>query len=412
MKIAVVDHFGNAGGGSRVLRALLPAFKSLRPEYKITFFCNAQAVKREGFAQELIEAGVELQTLRSTVLSNFAPFGIRATGKFIQLLQQKYSRHSSMIPYILSGAVHQEVERRCRGYDLAFFPWPYFICCPQLKCPMVGTFHDFNFRYYFSGPTWHPWGLNLLNREIPLWLENSTPVVSTEFMKQELTKFYPRFAEKARVIHLAPMSALSKIEDSEARKTVKDLGVSQSYILYPCHLATHKNIGMLLAAHALLKKRGINILLVLTGQGTDLVKGRSCEIGLEVGMADQDVLGLGYVSNLQMDALIQCAELVISTSLYEAGNGPGLDAWSKGVPVAMSRILPFIEHMQVQDVRAKVFDPMSPQDIADKIESILSNPEAAKKDAQHSQQAIGRFTWERTAAKYLQVFDEACKSGG
>lgn len=117
--------------------------------------------------------------------------------------------------------------------------------------------------------------------------------------------------------------------------------------------------------------------------------------------------GLGYVSNEQIDALIQCARVVVSTSLYEAGNGPGLDAWGKGVPVAMSDIPSFTEHLEIQGVKAQVFDPRSPLDIANKIDEILLNPAQAQRDAKTSFEAISRWNWDVAAKKYLAVFDEA-----
>jgi glycosyltransferase involved in cell wall biosynthesis len=231
-------------------------------------------------------------------------------------------------------------------------------------------------------------------------------------MKKELGKFYPQFEEKTQVIHLAPLSALSDLSEKSALKIVRDLGVDQDYILYPGHIVSHKNLGALLVAHFLLKKKGHKVLLILTGELTETVQGRSFELGVERGVVNKDVIGLGYVSNLQMDALIQCAKVVVSTSLYEAGNGPGLDAWKKGTPVAMSNIPSFVEHLDVQNVRAAVFDPLSPPDIADKLDFILRNPVKAAQDAQHSKEAIQKFTWELTAEKYFEVFDKALASKG
>ena len=47
MKIAVIDHIGNYGGGSRVVRSLLPALKLLDPDLEITYFGNPTAIRRE-----------------------------------------------------------------------------------------------------------------------------------------------------------------------------------------------------------------------------------------------------------------------------------------------------------------------------------------------------------------------------
>ena len=53
------------------------------------------------------------------------------------------------------------------------------------------------------------------------------------------------------------------------------------------------------------------------------------------------LLGLGYVTHTEIEALIQGARMVVNPSLYEGGNCPGFDAWIRGVPVAMSNLAPF-----------------------------------------------------------------------
>ena len=223
-------------------------------------------------------------------------------------------------------------------------------------------------------------------------------------MANELARFYPGYAYKTKVVHLGANSLMSTIDDKEAQKIITSLGVPSPYVLYPTNTAAHKNIGQLLLSLPILRKKGFNIKVVLTGPGTERIRGRSCDIGVELGHVDEDVLGLGYVSNMQMDALIQCAAVVLSTSLYEAGNGPGVDAWGLGVPVAMSNIPAFIEHIDVQGVRAEVFDPHDPIDIALKIQNILSNPDKARRDADYSREALRKTTWEKIARDYLNIF--------
>lgn len=413
MKLAVIDHIGNTGGGSRVVRALLPALKSLRPDLDITYFGNRVCIEREGMRANFLSNNIRICELKSVMLANEGLWGISGSRKAISILQHKYLESLKSLPPYLSGAVHRELENKVKNFDLAYFPWPYMVKCPVLKCPIVGTFHDFNFHYYFSGnSTYTPLYYDYLRKEIPNWLKQSTSVVSTHFMAKELSKFYPEHSNNVEVVHLAPMSVMSKTSPSEAQNIVNnDLGINGKYILYPTNLCSHKNIGPLIASISLLKKMMHDITLVLTGPGVECINGQSCEIGVELGFGRQDVFGLGYVTNLQMDSLIQCASVVVSTSLYEAGNGPGLDAWGRGVPVAMSNIPAFLEHIELQGVKAAVFDPRSPKDIAEKIHSILVDPEKAKADAFYSQQALSRFTWKQTAEKYLAVFDKALKGG-
>ena len=405
MKIAVVDHVGNHGGGSRVVRALIPALVSARPELKLTYFGNQTSMTREGVAADFLPLGVQVKSLRSYHLPNL---GGKAGSKIIRYGQNRLRRYLRGLPYMLSGEVHKELQARLKDFDLAFFPWPYLISPPDLPCPLVGTFHDFNFRYYFGGtPTYDRHSLARLNVEIPEWLNKSIPVVSSHFMAKELTKFYPSAAHKVRVVPLAPMSVVSDIDSSTARRLVRELGVEPPYILYPCNLTSHKNMTALIVATSILRGRGWDGRTVITGPGTDFINGKACEFGLELGSALPDVIGLGYVTNLQMDSLIQSAAAVVSTSLYEAGNGPGIDAWGRGVPVAMSNIPSFVEHLDVLGVNAEVFRPMDPIDIANKIELILSDSSRVARSPISHLEPLTRVTWADTAQGYIRAFDAA-----
>jgi len=403
-RLAVVDQAGNAGGGSRFIRCLLPALKQVSPNTEIVFFCNKSSIARDQLHCELTEAGISIRHLHTEIIR---------ISNLISVITNKSKTHINKTPFLLPSLGMKlfkfEIEKKISNFDLVFFPWPFLMLCPDLKCPMVSTFHDFNFRYYFSGIfTFNPFQQYLLDRETPLWLERSFPIVSTHFMHNELRKFYPEAVYKTEVIHLASLSTQTSISDIDALKIVSDeLKIFGDYILYPTNTCSHKNIGPLIQALHILKTMNRNVKLILTGPATERINGNSSEIGIELGQKNYDVMGLGYVSNLQMDALIQCAKVVVSSSLYEAGNGPGIDAWARAIPVAMSDIPPFIEHIKIQDVKAQVFDPRNPQDIANKIDAILSDPKRAREDALFSQQAMKKITWENVAEKYMAVFNKA-----
>jgi glycosyltransferase involved in cell wall biosynthesis len=407
MKIAVIDHIGNPGGGSRVARALLPALKKARSDVSVTFFGNPHSIKREQLDRAVSPYGIHIHGLSSAKLAGKDLLNIRGSRHVVNLFQRKLEGPLSSLSFYLSGAVHKELETVVKGYDIAFFIWPFHLKCPELQCPMAGIFHDFNFKYFFSGQTMAPWVLEFLNREMPIWLSRSTPIVSTEFMRGELQKFYPEYGHKTKVVSVAPTSGVSAIDLDHANSIVKNrFRIQKDYILCPTNISSHKNIGTLLSSFPILKEKGHDIMLVFAGSGTEIVNGRSCAIGLEMGCMPQDVLGLGYVTHEEIDSLIQCASVVVNPSLYEGGNVPGFDAWERGVPVAMSNIPPFLEHLAIHHVHAEIFDPRSPEDIADKIDFILSNPQQVGLKTKSSREGISHFTWERSAEGYLKIFDE------
>ena len=409
MKIAVIDQITNPGGGARVVRALLPAMKKQRPDLDITFFANPHGIRRENLNEVAESHQIKIVPLSSTKIAGKDYFNIRGSRQVIKLVQSKCNKLRPLLPVTLSGAIHQELEQKVKGFDVAFFSWPFHLECPDLQCPMVGTFHDFNYKYYFSSQCNSTWTLEGLNRNVPLLMARSIPIVSTQFMFEELQKFYPQHAHKAKVIPIAPMSKAGAVNIAKGTKILEKLNIRNRYLLYPTNIVSHKNIGPLLAAQAILRRRGHDISLILVGNGTEGINGKSCAEGIEICREGQDVFGLGYVSNDEVDALIQGAAVSVNASLYEANNGPGFDSWALGTPVAMSNIPPFLEHIKVHDVKAAVFNPRIPEDIADKIEQLLLNSEQAQQDAIYSQISMQKFTWEKTAGQYLQVFDEAIR---
>ena len=405
MRVAVFDTVGNFGGGSRFIENLLPALQDRRPGIRITYFGNTASVRREGHGDLLSAKGIAVKDLPSLRLASDGILGIRGTAKFVRSIQKR-SVQSPFLPASLAGAVHKEIEKVGNDFDIAYFPWPFLVRCPRLGIPAVATFHDFNFRYFFGLPVFSHRQEVLLAETMPEWLSRTVPVVSTKFMASEIASFYPQFRDRIKVVYLAPLLPDSGIGENEAAGIVSGLGVGRPYVIYPTHMTVHKNIGPLLVAIWLLGEQGHDVSLVLTGHGTQAATGQACVHGVTRGTDTPNVLGLGYVTNRQMDALIRRASAVVSTSLYEAGNGPGLDAWARGVPVAMSRIPPFLEHVEVQRMRAKVFDPRDPRDIAEKIGQILSDPARAGADAAESLRWIREVTWRKTAEGYLSIFDE------
>lgn len=413
MRIAVIDHIGNFGGASRVVRALLPALKRSRQDLSIVYYGNPASIYREELGRELAHSSIETRKLKSLFVETCANVCFSKlipdldVSSAIRRIQYQLGGLTSFLPSWLVGAVHREVENISHNYDLLFFPWPFFMRCPKAFCPIVGIFHDLNFKYFFGSPVMSTQQIKRLDNEFELWLRRAIPVVSSYFMADELRKFYPHCSHKVKVVHLAPPNTMSSLRPAAARAIVEKMGIEAPYILYPANNSVHKNLGTLFVAIEVLHSLGHRLLLVLTGNGTEMATGTATSLGVRRSTQNPNVIGLGYVSNVQIDALIQCAQAVVTTSLYEAGNGPGLEAWAKGIPVAMSRIPPYLEHVEVQGVRAELFDPRDPNDIAEKISNILSNPKKAKADALISQKALEGLTWSNVAEKYLCIFEEA-----
>jgi len=410
MRIAVIDHFGNRGGSSRVIAALLPAIKASQPDCDLVFFGNKAAIKRENLEEIFLNHNIQVEYLSNTKIVILKILSSNLYQKIRSKFTSKFSKNTfSFIKWVSIKppfSLTREIRKRTEDFDLLFFPWPFHLDWIETSVPSVAIFHDFNHKYYFSGGhTFSQSYRDEADANIYSWLRNCTPIVSSKFIKQELLKFYPEIDKDINVIHLPQLTLKKKISADDVKHTLEKLGVANPYVLCPTHLVSHKNLGPLLSAIHYLDTKHIQVSLVLTGAGTETLTGCANKIGLELSSGKNNVQGLGYVSSFDIDCLISGAECVINPSLYEAGNGPGVDAWSFGVPVAMSAIPAFEENIEVLDVRAQLFDPRSPIDIATKIEFILSNPQSIQKDVMYSKAAMERNDWGDVARKYINVFE-------
>ena len=219
MKIAVIDHVGNHGGGSRFINNLLPNIKCCFPDIRIVFFGNTQSMMREGSRDIFRKAGIEVKNLSALYLANVAHHTMPWIGKAIRLIQLKYYDRLSILPPLFSGNLKKEIEKSVKGFDVVYFPWPYFLDFPSVDCPAVITLHDFNYKYFFGSRIFEDYQIDLLERRISIWLHKATPIVSSYFMKSEIAKFYPDYKKAVRVIHLAPLCGNERIDKQCSPRT-------------------------------------------------------------------------------------------------------------------------------------------------------------------------------------------------
>jgi glycosyltransferase involved in cell wall biosynthesis len=398
-KIAVIDPALNGGGGVRALVNLILEIKKLRSDLRIDLFCNVKRLKTLGYQEMLINADVTPKHLNSFGLKGFL---LRS----IDFYQRNIKKQRT--DFFHEG-IKKDIEKCCQEYDLAYFFWPMHTTCPDLKCPMVATFHDFCYAYFY-GIAESPVRQFPLD-EMPKWMKSNVfPVVTTKFMASELKKLYP-YATEPKVINLGSLNAHTNTASFETSLAhVKQVGIAGPYFLYPGNLSAHKNIHNLSCAIYLLNKTGKKITLVYTGTQSNRYSGKADKWGVNLTSTDQDIIGLGYIDDELLNHLMQCAEAVVSPSLYEAGCGPAFDAWPLGVPVAMSNIDPFVEHLDMMSgLYATLFDPLNPYDIAAKLTFVLENRDFVLQKARESKTVFKNYTWEKAAGSYVELFENICK---
>ena len=179
------------------------------------------------------------------------------------------------------------------------------------------------------------------------------------------------------------------------------LGLQRSYILHHGVIQPRKNLVRLIEAHQLLlsRRRDLECDLVLAGpwgwQHERIFQAakRCCSKRGQVviaGMLDDDDLAL----------LLKGATLAVIPSLYEGFCLPMVEAMACGIPTVVSNNSCFPE---ISGNALVYFDPLSIEDMADKIESVLFDSQVRERISRRGIERATEFSWDRCGRETLNV---------
>jgi glycosyltransferase involved in cell wall biosynthesis len=438
VKIAVVFHVPSPGGLTRFTHALLEGLLAADSGVVIDYYVSDRLLQA-GRVPEFSDPS----RLRTIGVSDPAVVdsNLDQRGGLVQRLNLGLSAHKRLHaaargiymaawPLIARLREGRRVKRwydfafpstllaAFRRYDVVYLPFPYYIDPASVEAPLVGTFHDVNHKHFPEN--FQPSVGRQLDRQIDYWTRRADAVVvSTRFIEQDLVQHYPGAADRTAIVYVPPYN-VTELREEARRAALSRFGLRDAgFILYPSNQAHHKNLlGLVQAADILKRQTGsLEFPIVFTGFGTETLgmgKVRSFEdvdsfLRSSVLTLADDVRGLGFVTDEEVDSLTRSARMVVSTSLYEAGCGPALDAWQFGVPVAFSRIPPFVEQLEALGVEAWTFDPRDPRDIARTLMSAADDRGQSLAMAARSRVAIASHTWARAGKQYLEIFERAAE---
>jgi glycosyltransferase involved in cell wall biosynthesis len=267
----------------------------------------------------------------------------------------------------------------------------------------VSTIHDLHYR---TVPEAH-FGLRALGMRalVPLSARRAHRVIAdSEAVRDQLVKLVGLSPESVDVVALG-LGVRPRAEPVPAEELRRrfDLGVAP-LLLSVSAKRPHKNLAVLLDALALIDPDE-RPLLVLPGYPTEYeveLKRRAGALGLE-----GDTRFLGWVSPAELEGLYVAAACFVFPSLAEGFGLPVLEAMSRGVPVACSKVDPI---GAVAGDAALKFDPRSARQIADAVRRLLTDRQDADRLAEAGRARAAGFTWEATARGTIKSYARALTS--
>lgn len=294
------------------------------------------------------------------------------------------------------------VERKNKVSEADIYHEPNYDKIPEGKWKSVANIYDLSFLNcpeYLPERVLQKCKLNLDNI-----LKADRFIVNTEAIKKEVTFSMKIPEERIDVISLAPSADYYPVNrDSMEGKIYVNKYTQSEYILCVGTIEPRKNIPVLLKAFRLLREKyRFHLKLILAGEkgwGYEDILKMSHQLGIQ-----DDVIFTGYIDEKTILYLYNYATAVVYPSIYEGFGLPVIEAMSCGVPVLISDIPSLRE---ISGDAAIVFNPSDHEELAHKIEKVLSSEYLMAELRRKGLQKVSEYSWDKVVSSTIQTYRKA-----
>ncbi|MDR3643002.1 MAG: glycosyltransferase family 1 protein [Candidatus Doudnabacteria bacterium] len=297
-------------------------------------------------------------------------------------------------------------NRLLNKFPLDLMHFPNFNFPVQYKKPFVVTIHDMVHHKISGHKRSHFLHFLAYKKVISLAARNSRAILTvSETSKSDIVSYLQVPAEKISVIYEGS-SLKTEVPENRAVDVKRRYLLDKPYFLFVGVLERKKNVVNLTRAFdKFLQKYHVKMDLVIVGK-SDPHYPEIKHSALDIKHPEHLVF-TGRVDDGELEALYKGAYSFVSASLHEGFGLPGVEALAFGLPLLVSNTQVFNE---IYDNAAIYFNPLDPEDIAEKMNLLV-------RDSQFYQQLQGKsfqrsllFDWKITAQKTLEVYGNVLTS--
>jgi len=325
------------------------------------------------------------------------------TGAWMHRARRLATRIPNMVPLIHTA---QGWQLRAFGPGKDFLYWePAYVPLPH-RGPSVVTVHDLS---HLRHPEYHP-------PERVAWLEKHLPaslaradriVVVSPFTQRELLAAFPLDESRIHVVPPGVGPAFRPFSPAGAEAVLRRHGLEwKRYLLSVGTLEPRKNLpGLMRAYRSLPRRLRHRYPLVLAG-ARGWMEGETERLARRLEAAGQ-LRWLGYVPAADLPCLYAGALLMGYVSFYEGFGMPVVEAMACGTPVLVSDRGALPETAGGAAVQA---NPGDVEGLAERLESLIGDPEARARLGRLGPARARNFTWERSVARIIDCFESIGKT--
>src|SRR3989344_4557186 len=370
MKIAIDARFYNESGIGRYLRNLISALQIVDKQS-----LRSKDLKKNQFFILLLPKDFE----------NF-----KATANFKKVLA----------PFKWYGFAEQyKLPILLNQLNLDLVHYPHFNVPIFYKGKFVVTIHDLIHQHHVmnKASTLDPFTYKIkqfgYRKAFKYAVKNSSQIiVPSNFVKRGLQDEWKISIDKITITQEAVdyqiLEIGKKIKREKILAILQKFNISTPFLFYVGNAHPHKNIERLIRVFQRLRNKFKNLKLVLSGTDNYFWQRIKNEYKQE------GIIYTGFISDEELVAFYKSTQAFILPSLEEGFGIPILEAMSLGCLVVSSDAGSLKE---VGGEAALYFNPLSEEEMFDKITKALNNPSLRKSLIAKGKKRAGLFSWEKMA---------------
>ena len=280
------------------------------------------------------------------------------------------------------------------------YHFPNFVRPPLTRGKSVVTIHDVSFLRHPE--TTESKNLRYLDKQIHKTVEKADAIITdSRFSKKEIEELLSVPEEKVFAVHLGLDQSKTPPDEQAIASAKKHHGLQRPYILAVGTLEPRKNYPFLIDVfEGLHDFDGDLVIAGMRGWKYEPIYSRaqdsSCSPRIHL---------LDFVAEEHLAGLYAGAELLVCPSIYEGFGFTPLEAMAYGTAVVSSAggSLP-----EVVGDAAVVLEGFEKDEWVGEIERVLGDEQLKKKLKDKGRKHVGQYTWAKTAAETLAVYEKVC----
>jgi len=287
-------------------------------------------------------------------------------------------------------------------YKLDLMHFPHFNAPIFYNRPRIHTIHDITPKFFPGHKQKSAWRKFAYNLTLKIGLKKSKKIITiSQATKNDIIKYFKINPGKIKVIYLGTEDHFHTKPNYDKIKAIKaKYKISKPFVFFISVWRNHKNFEGLIKAFEILKSQYNQDLQLILGGQEDPNYPKIKE-QIKKSPYKEDIITPGFISDQDLPAFYQAAEIFVIPSFYEGFGLIGLEAMACGTPVISSQVTALPE---IMGEAALYFDPHDQEQIAKTMKKVLTDQQLKESLINKGFSQVKKYSWQKCAQQILTVY--------